>query len=397
MLCSFRAAPARLLLLALLAVLSGCADSTAGRQTRAAMGAQTLIAQQPHPLATSAVPFPSPSPTPPDLAAKAGAYFSAEAQAGRFSGAVLAAQDGHIVLKQGYGMADYENDVPNTPQTRFRLGSITKQFTAMAILMLQERGKLRLEGPIGSYLPDCPEAWRAITIRQLLLHTSGLPEFLTLPDADAFQMLPATPLETIARVKDLPLLFQPGEKWSYSNTGYLILGYIVERASGQSYESFLQQNIFDPLQMAGSGYDHYTAVLKHRATGYVSPRLKAGYLDMSVPYAAGGLYSTVEDLYTWDQALYTERLVTRRSLDEMFTPQVTPAGSAQVGYGYGWFISTAPGRRVVWHGGNIQGFSALIRRYPDDRVTIVILSNLQGAPLDAYATYMEKVIFGPPS
>ena len=214
-----------------------------------------------------------------------------------FTGAVLVARNGEILLSQGYGWADRENQITNTPQTKYRLGSITKQFTAMAILILQSREQLNVQERICRYLPECPDSWQEITIHHLLTHTSGIPDLTEFSDYKTFKATPTTPEQTIARFKDKPLDFQPGEKCSYSNSGYVLLGIIIEQVSGRSYEMFLQQNIFDPLQMKNTGYDHNDDSLATGYTGVDSNWEKPAYIDMTLPYAAGGLYSTVEDLY----------------------------------------------------------------------------------------------------
>ena len=293
----------------------------------------------------------------------------------QFSGAVLVARDGRVVLSKGYGMASLEADVPNAPRTRFRIGSITKQFTATAIMMLQEKGKLSTQDSICKYVDACPEAWQAVTVRHLLTHTSGIPSYTSLPDFIKTSTLPAKLDELIARFKDRPLTFQPGEKFSYNNSGYILLGHIIEKVSGQDYESFLRRNIFEPLKMASTGYDHTSKVLKDRASGYIlngGALDNAPYLDMSLPHAAGALYSTVEDLYAWDQALYSEKLLSKKSFSEMLTP-------FKNNYGYGWGVNDQYGLRRISHGGGINGFSTFIARYPEEKSTIIVLSNYQHA------------------
>src|SRR6476469_8371708 len=174
---------------------------------------------------------------------------------GKFMGTVLVARDGKSLLDKGYGFANLEWQVPNTPTTKFRLGSITKQFTAASILLLEERGKLKIEDPVKKYLPDAPAAWDKVTIFSLLTHTSGIPSFTGFPDYTSTEAIPSTPEKLVARFRDKPLEFQPGEKWNYSNSGYVLLGYLIEKISGQSYADFVKQNIFDKLGMKDSGYD----------------------------------------------------------------------------------------------------------------------------------------------
>jgi CubicO group peptidase (beta-lactamase class C family) len=187
-----------------------------------------------------------------------------------FSGVVLVARKGQVLFQKAYGLANREHGVANKLDTKFRLGSVTKQFTAMAIMILSERGKLNVTDPICKYIENCPTAWSAITVHHLLTHTSGIPDFTDFPDNDHYEHLPMTPLETIARFRDKPLEFVPGERFNYDNSGYLLLGHIVERTSGERYEDFLRKNIYEPLGMLHSGYDHPRIVLKDRASGYAT-------------------------------------------------------------------------------------------------------------------------------
>ncbi len=306
-----------------------------------------------------------------DLTPKFDEYLNALAKQGRFTGSALVAREGKVIFSKGYGFANVELDVPNTPQTKFRLGSITKQFTAAAILLLQERGKLSVQDPICKYFDNCPAAWSEVTIHHLLSHTGGIPNFTSFPDYAPKMMMPVTTREMIARFKDKPLDFKPGEKWSYSNSGYFLLGYIIEKAAGESYESFLQKNVFDPLKMTNTGYDHHDTILKQRATGYSLVKGKtvnSSYLDMTQPYSAGSLYSTAEDLFVWNEALYSGKLLSERSRQAMLTPVKNE-------YAYGLSVQTKSGRKTISHGGGINGFSTFIVRLVDDKVTIVVLRN----------------------
>ena len=306
--------------------------------------------------------------------ARVDALLSQMAEGGTFTGSVLVAEKGEVLLSQGYGYADREQKIPNTPQTRFRLASVTKQFTAMAILILQNQGKLDVQDPICNYIADCPAAWKGITIHHLLTHTSGI---TVMPrDYNSIKATHFTPEQLIGHFKDSPLDFQPGEKWSYSNCGYMLLGYIIEQVSGQSYEAVTQQSIFTPLNLSDSGYIHNSSDL---AVGYANQysATPAEFIDSSISYAAGALYSTVEDLYRWDQALYTERLLPQTQLDQMFAPQAImhPGDPAGAAYGYGWFVMNDQSRLLVYHEGVISGFKTAIARYPDDQITIIVLCN----------------------
>ncbi len=329
-----------------------------------------------------------------DIASKIEAYMNAHVRVNHFSGAILVAREGRVILSKGYGWANIEHEVPNTPQTKFRLGSITKQFTAMAILLLEERGRLSVHDPICTYVPNCPEAWREVTIHHLVTHTSGIPNFTSFPDYVRTQCLeePSPPASTLERFRNKPLDFRPGERMSYSNSGYIVLGYIIEKVAGESYEAFLRKNIFEPLKMANTGYESRGAILKHRAAGYSwqgDQLINAAYIDMTIPHAAGGLYSTVEDLFLWDQALYAERLVSKASLERMFTP-------FKDNYAYGWMVTTHLKRKMIGHGGRINGFSTFIARYPDDKVLVVVLSNIESAPSGRIARDLAAIVFGEP-
>ena len=309
------------------------------------------------------------------------AYLGTLAAAGRFTGSVLVARNGARLLSKGYGLADEQSRSPDTPATRYRIGSVTKQFTAAAILLLQERARLGVRDAVCSYVPDCPPAWQGITLHQLLTHSSGIPDYTNLPTFPALIGTPATEDELIARVKGLPLEFPPGTTWRYSNSGYILLGRVIAAASRQPYADFLQQNVFDVLGMNDTGYDANAPPPPRHATGYLSPGVRPVLLDTSEFDAAGALYSTVEDLFVWDEALASGRLLSREALEPAFTPQIPcPAvGCAlatDVGYGYGWFVADQ-GQRYVYHWGRIDGFRSSNGFYPRDRLDVVVLSNLE--------------------
>jgi CubicO group peptidase (beta-lactamase class C family) len=289
----------------------------------------------------------------------------------QFSGAILVAQDGKVLIARGYGLANEEFEVPNTPAVRFRIGSVSKQVTAAAILKLEEQGKLLVTDPICKYLRDCPPTWSGITIHHLLSHTGGIRNFTALPTYLPAMHAPVTNDQMIARFRDLPLDFPPGSKWSYSNSGYFLLGVIIEQASGEGYDSYLKRHFFDPLAMSGSGYDRHQPILRQRATGYSflnGARVNSPYLDMSQPAAAGALYSTVEDLYRWNEALFNGRALSAASFQAMTTPVLN-------GYGYGVGIAETLQRRTVSHSGGINGFNSFLIRYLAEKVTIVVLRN----------------------
>ena len=319
------------------------------------------------------------------IISKADTYLSKLTKARLFSGSVLIARNGKILLSNGYGEADRKKYVGNTAQTKFRIGSLTKQFTAMAILILQAQGKLNVRDRICTHLSECPTAWQKITIHHLLTHTSGIPDFAGFPDYLTTKGSPSSPTQTIARFKNKPLEFQSGKKFSYSNSGYILLGAIIEQVSSKSYEAFLKEHIFVPSQMVNSGYDHNNGDL---AVGYRDQTNVADFIDMSIPYAAGGLYSTVEDLYHWDQALYTDKLIPKSLRDKMFTP------FGGFGYGYGWGIGKEGDRPVASHIGGVQGFSSSIARYPNDKVVIIVLGNREDVNSGTIGVQLAKMFFG---
>jgi CubicO group peptidase (beta-lactamase class C family) len=343
-------------------------------------------------LAAPAVAAADPS-TVDEIASRVEEYMGARVDRDKFSGSILVARDGKVLFCRGYGMANVEHDVSCTPKTKFRLGSITKQFTAMAILILQERGKLQVDDKVTKYLPSAPKAWDEITIRHLLTHTSGIPNYTGFPDFFKTMRNRATLAELIATFKDKPLDFKPGEKFKYSNSGYIVLGQVIESVSGQPYSTFLKQAIFDPLQMRDSGYDDAASILKNRASGYT--RLlgivvtNAQYIDMSLPHAAGALYSTVDDLLKWDQALYSEKLVPKKSLEAMFTP-------FKDGYGYGWNVAKKFDRARHAHAGGIPGFVTVIARFPAERLFVVVLSNLENAPVGTIGDDLAAIALDEP-
>ena len=308
----------------------------------------------------------------------------------QFMGSVLVDLDGKTLLSKSYGSANLEWDIPNSPSTKFRLGSITKQFTAACILLLEERGKLKVEDPVKKYMPDAPAAWDKVTIFNLLTHTSGIPSFTGFPDYHSTEAIATTPEQLVARFRDKPLEFQPGEKWNYSNSGYVLLGYLIEKISQQSYRQFVQENIFNPLRMKDSGYDSNSEIILHRASGYMpGPKgmTNAGYIDMTIPLSAGALYSTTEDLLRWEQGLMSGKLLNPSSIEKMTTPFKND-------YAFGLGVHTANGHRLIDHGGGIEGFNTFLAYYPEDKLTVVVLANLNGQAPDAIASKLAAVAHG---
>lgn len=318
------------------------------------------------------------------------AYMDAAVKADQFSGSVLVAKDGKILLAKGYGLANVEHEIPNTPDTKFRLGSITKQFTATAILILQEQGKLKVDDPIGKHLTDAPKAWEKVTIHHLLTHTSGIPSYTDDPEYAKSMTKPESVDSMIARFRDKPLDFEPGSKFHYDNSGYFLLGAIIEKVSGKTYEAFLKEAIFDPMGMADTGYDHPSTILPKRASGYdrASGKLvNAAYLDMNQPYAAGSIYSTVGDMLKWDRALKAGKPLSKESMSALFTP-------FKDRYAYGWVVGERKGHKQVGHGGGINGFVTDYLRFPEDDVCVVVLCNVETSNPSKAAGDLAGIVFG---
>lgn len=338
--------------------------------------------------ATASPPVVNNVPAEKSIYTKVDEYLKAYESKGWFSGSVLAAKKGEIIIGKGYGMANYELDVPNTANTKFHLGSITKQFTAMAVMQLQEKGKLSINDTLAKYIPDYPNG-KKITVHHLLTHTSGIPDYIN--DDDTFSeicRLYHTLDKVIDRFKNKPLEFQPGTRYDYSNSGYLLLSYIIEKASGMPYEKFLHEYIFKPLNMKNTGYDHVTPIIKNRALGYsiLDGRMtNAEFFDRSTLQGADGLYSTVEDLYLWERSLYTEKLVSKSTLDKIFTPY-PPANI----YGYGWTTNGVEMR----HFGRMDGYYTFIFRNTANDTSIIVLSNIQQAPINIIGRDLIAILSG---
>lgn len=331
-----------------------------------------------------------------DVAAQLDRIASSYQKERGFMGAVLVARGGSVLLEKGYGMANLEWSNPNTPATKFRLGSITKQFTSALVLQLVEQGRIALDDPIAKYFPDLPEAWRPVTIHQLLNHTSGIVSYTGLPEFRSPKMrrVPLSPMEIVLLTRDKPLDYPPGEGYKYNNTGYVFLGALIEKVTGEKFDAVLKKRIFDPLEMKDSGYDWTRPVLPKRASGYTFDRVKkeyrnADFLDMSLPHAAGSLYSTVGDLYRWDRALCGDKVLKKESLAKAYTP-------GRNNYGYGWVIEKRYGETRMGHGGGINGFSTMILRYPGKDAVVIVLSNVENGEASAVAERLSAALLGQP-
>jgi CubicO group peptidase (beta-lactamase class C family) len=326
-------------------------------------------------------------------------YLQAYLETGFFMGSVLIARAGEVLLNQSYGMANLEHGVPNSHQTKFRIGSVTKPFTAMAILKLQEQGLLNVRDSISNYIPDYPNGDR-ITVHQLLTHTAGIRNFIGSAAAEDKQHLKVTIDELISWFSDKPLYFTPGDRYQYTNSGYILLAKIIEVASNISYADYLRYQILEPAGMMDSGYDRDELILSHRASGYIITETgyqNAPFWDMSQPSGAGAMYSTTEDLYKLDRVLHTDKLLNENSKQVMFSPTVRMGlGEPKDYYGYGWAIDSHFGRDRQRHYGSIYGFRAIISRYPAEQMVVIALSNVGEVSIERIANDLAAILFGKP-
>jgi CubicO group peptidase (beta-lactamase class C family) len=336
----------------------------------------------------------APASSPPPAAAVDAFVGKALAERGVPGASVAVVRDGTVVLAKGYGLADVETGTKATEQTVYPLASVTKPFTAMATLMLVDDGKLSLDAKVTELLPDLPAAWGGVTVRHLLTHTSGIRSYT---DVFGAQKVPNdkvfTAEEILALVKDAPLVFAPGERYAYCNTGYYLLGMIIERVSGKPYGTFVRERIFTPLGMTATTLDDYADARPVRAKGYAPAGGKAepaGRTHPSQPFAAGALISTVADLAKWEAALNARKLLKPASYDLMWTPARFNDGKPS-GYALGWQVDTYRTRPRQAHGGGITGFSTFFARFPEDKVTVIVLANQQGNAAGAIANGIAEL------
>ena len=324
-------------------------------------------------------------------------YVRARMQELRLPGLALAVvRDGNVTTMRTYGVASLELDVPVTPDTVFELGSVTKQFTGVAVMMLVEDGRLALDDSVTKHLPELPATWRDITVRHLLTHSSGIQEYLSVPGLPD-QAHAANRAEMTRMFGErLKREFAPGETWAYSNSGYLLAGAIVERVSGRSYWDFLRERVFAPLGMKATRSSEPRAVIPRRASGY-------GWRDGAFEnrpalsenaFSAGAIVSTIRDMTRWEAALHTRRLLTTTSYDRIWTPLKVSRGSVPpFSYGFGWVVDRERGHRAVLHSGGTPGFSSAIRRYVDDGVTVIVLANHSDRILDHLPLEIAGIVF----
>jgi CubicO group peptidase (beta-lactamase class C family) len=327
-----------------------------------------------------------------EIAARLDSLLTKLAAESDFTGSALVARGDNILISKGYGEADRAKKTPNTAQTKFRIASVTKEFTSMAILILQAEGRLNVHDRICNYISDCPSTWQAITIHHLLTHTSGIPDYYSSPGWENFTSMVMSPSDIITQFKDKPLDFQPSAGWKYSNSGYVLLGHIIEQVSGMTYGEFLQEKIFSPLKMMDSGY---LGDVEGMAVGYakVDTVTPAKFEDPSGLFASGGLYSTTGDLYLWDKALYTDILISKELREVMLTPHAD-VPLADNKYGYGWFIGDTVGHPMVGHTGRIEGFTSFNAYYPEDKTAVVVLCNQWLCDVQSIGIQLTYIAFG---
>jgi len=328
-----------------------------------------------------------------DAGSKIDSLVSAYAKMQQFNGSVLVARDGKLLINKGYGYLNVADRVPNTEESIFQLGSITKQFTAAVILKLQEEKKLDVTDKISKYFPAFPKG-DSITIQQLLTHTSGISNYTNDPSFMANEITRHKSMEEMmALFKDKPLDFSPGTGWNYSNSGYSMLGYIIEKASGMSYTAAVRKYIFTPLHMTHSGFDFAGLQDANKTTGYFkvdkTNAVPAPIVDSTVSFSAGAIYSTTGDLYLWHQALEQNKILSKAQQERAYTP-------VKNNYGYGWGIDSINGKRRVGHGGGIHGFVTNESRVPEDDIDIVLLSNASDRSLEKITQSIYAILYDKP-
>jgi D-alanyl-D-alanine carboxypeptidase len=304
-------------------------------------------------------------------------YYKADAP----GAAVLVTKGGKALFRKGYGLANVELGVPLQPDMVFRIGSVTKQFTGAAVLLLAEEGKIDLQQSIRHYLPELPEAWGKATVEQVLNHTAGIPDWVESPEFEKQMREDKTPAQIMLHDQGKPLDFVPGTQWAYSNTGYLALGVLIEKVSGASYYDFLKARIFKPLEMAHTGFGDETALIPRMASGYTKGPLPAPYISMKQPGAAGALVSTVDDLAKWTLALHSGKVLKPESYARMVKSYPLPNGK-ETRYGYGIAVRESQGRQLVWHNGEVNGFLCVLEADPASKTVAVILNNSDVRPID---------------
>ena len=304
-----------------------------------------------------------------------------------FTGSVLVARGDTVLLDRGYGKANLEQNILNNSHTKFRIGSLTKQFTAVLVLLLQQDGKLRIEDPVRNYLPDAPKSWDKITLVELLVHSSGIREIQDAPNFRSWAMSCHTHTEELALFKDRPLDFEPGTKNAYSNSNFLVLGAVIEKVTGKDYATLLQERIFKPLGMNESGADKDGLVLPRHAQGYNNENgrlVPAPSESMCIPWSAGSIYSTTSDLLRWERGLFGGKVLSPAALTTMTTPSK----------GLGVDVSTEDGATVIDHNGSIEGFVAHMAYLPESHTSVIVLANVFGGAPPAMGDQLVETMLG---
>lgn len=309
-----------------------------------------------------------------------------------FSGSVLVQRKEKIYLADGFGKSDRENISKNKSDTVFRIASLSKQFTSMMTMMMVDEGMIKLNDKIGKYLNKVPEKWKGITVMNLLTHTAGLPNYTEIPEFVSAQRDPITPGEIFERLKKFPLKFTPGTAAEYNDSGFTLLGHILEIIADKLYGDLLTEHIFEPLEMHRTGYDIQQLIITNRARGYVrldkNTVVNAPYIDMSLPHAAGALCSTVEDMYLWDRALKNNKLIPKKLSEIMFKPYKDI-------YACGWMVDEQFGAKRIQHMGGIDGFQTAILRFPDADACVIVLSNCESTFFSSFviAEALASILF----
>jgi len=323
-------------------------------------------------------------------------YLIEETRRGTFSGAVLVKRDGHALVNRGFGDAQREAQVPNTPETIFQIASISKQFTAAAILLLRERGDLSINDLISRWVPKCPSSWQHITVHHLLSHTSSMGHWDDYPEIDLFQPVERDALIRVFQSKSP--LFPLGDRWSYSSLGYVLLAHIVEQVSGRPYATFLRENVFQSLGMHSTGAGNQTPYHERRAQGYDGDAMLPSFELDTIGIGTGDIWSTTGDLARWDESLMAGRLLNEESLAPMFAAHARvpegPRGIADLHYGYGWFLGRLEDHRVTFHTGDNNGFRSFNAWFPDDDVVIVVLANDERANPNNTGVHLARSVLG---
>jgi len=323
---------------------------------------------------------------------------SAQFEPGGPGAVALVARNDRVMYSKAFGMANLEHNVPMHVNAVFKIGSITKQFTAVAVLQLAEQGRLSLQDEITRFIPDYPTHGHTITVEHLLTHTSGIPNYSGLKEAAQRGPMDFSPAEIIDWFKNEPLRFPPGTKWEYSNSGYVLLGYVIEIVSGKTYGEYLEENIFRPAQMRSSLYADDIRLVKHRADGYAKAEkgfVNVPHISMSQPYAAGAILSTVEDLFQWNRALLSNTLITKDSRQRAWTPYVLADGT-ETTYGYGWRFGYIQDSPSIWHGGWINGFITMAMYLPKEDVFVAVFSNCEDNSPEDVTAKLAAVAIGQP-